>query len=104
VLHWLLYVGLDGSEAVVVTPEPLGFDDGETEPIHEVYPSAWTQTLAVCADAFEQFLYHYWAMNELFFRLAVDKVPQESLPSELRAYADRYPRTASTVDLFEPDG
>lgn len=100
VLHWLLYTHPDGSEGVVATPEPLGFDDGEREAILEVDPAEWTRSLAVCADAFEQFLYHYWAMNELFFRLAVDKVPLHALPTALCAYAERYPRTASSRDLF----
>jgi hypothetical protein len=99
VLHWLLYVGPNGSEAVVTTPEPLGFDDGETEPVHDLDPGAWLGSLAVCADSFEQFLYHYWAMNELFFRLMRAKNP-EALRPDLRAYAERYPRTPSAFDLF----
>jgi hypothetical protein len=101
VVHWLLYLGPDGSEAVVATPEPLGFDDGEGEPVHEVDPGARARSLAVCADSFEQFLYHYWAMNELFFRLAVDKVRLDALPTDLHGYAERYPRTASAHDIFD---
>lgn len=104
VLHWMLFLGPDGSEAVVATPEPLGFEDGEGEPILEVDLAEWGQSLAVCGDSFEQFLYHYWAMNELFFQLAVDNVPTDALSSELRKYAERYPRTASTHDLLGDDG
>ena len=100
VLHWLLYVGTDGSEAVVASPEPLGFDDGATEPVHHLEPDAWVRSLAVCADSFERFIYDYWAMNELFFRLAIDKVPMDALPNELRDYARGYPRTPSVHDLF----
>ena len=36
VLHWLLYRAPDGSECVVVSGEPFGFDDGETDPVREV--------------------------------------------------------------------
>jgi hypothetical protein len=100
VLHWLLFVGADGSERVVTTPRPLGFDTGEGEPIREVDASSSEASLAVCGDSFEQFLYHYWAMNELFFRVAWDKRAIDALPAELRAYADRYPRQASAHDIF----
>jgi hypothetical protein len=103
VLHWLLYLGPDGSEAVVATPAPLGFDDGDDEPVREV-DLASARSIAVCADSFEQFLYHYWAMNELFFNLAMDKVPIARLPTELRSYAVQYPRTASVEDLFASGG
>lgn len=92
VLHWLLYLGADGSEAVVVTPDPLGFDDGESEPIRRVDLSDAQNWLAVCSDTFEEFLYRYWGENELFYRLAVDEVSLEALPAELRAYALAYPR------------
>ncbi len=104
ILHWLLYAGPDGSEAVVVTPEPVGFDDGEAEPVREIRLAEWAGSLAVCADSFEQFLYHYWAMNELFFRLAVDEVRLDALPRELQDYAERYPRTASGHDIFGDGG
>lgn len=103
VLHWLLYVRHDGSDAVLTTWQPLGFDDGEHEPIVELELTAWNRSLAVCADTFEQFIYRYWAMNELFFKLGVDKVGIGALPPVLRTYAQRYPRTASTVDLFAED-
>lgn len=92
VLHWLLYLGPDGSEAVVVSPDPIGFDDGEDEPLRLVSPTDMPDRLAVCSDRFEEFLYRYWAENELFFRLAVDKTSLDALPAELRAYAMAYPR------------
>ena len=103
VLHWLLYVGPTGEEAVVASPEPLGFDDGETEHVLELDPDSWHGSLAVCGDSFEQFLYHFWAMNELFFRLAVDSTSVDGLPDDLRAYARAYPRTPSREDLFADD-
>lgn len=92
VLHWLLYVGSDGSEAVVVSPEPLGFDDAEQEPLRVVRLEDAEGWLAVCSESFEAFLYRSWIENELFFRLAVDRTSLEALPAELRAYAKAYPR------------
>ena len=92
VLHWLLYLGPDGSEAVVVSPNPIGFDEGEGEPLHLVDLNAAQDWLAVCAETFEEFLYRYWIENELFFRLAVDQKSLDALPAELRAYAAAYPR------------
>lgn len=92
VLHWLLYLGPDGSEAVVVTENALGFDEGEGEPIRVVDLTNAANWMSVCSDTFEEFLYRYWIENELFFRLAVDKMSLEALPAELRAYAMAYPR------------
>jgi hypothetical protein len=92
VLHWLLYVGPDGSEAVVVTPNPLGFDEGEGEPIRVVDLADAANWMSVCSSTFEEFLYRYWIENELFFRLAVDETSLAALPAELRAYALAYPR------------
>jgi hypothetical protein len=92
VLHWLLYLGPDGSEAVVVSPEPIGFGDGENLSPRPVDLGAAQAVLAVCSDSFEEFLYRFWIENELFFGLAVDAMPFEALPPDLRAYAERYPR------------
>jgi hypothetical protein len=97
VLHWLLYLGPDGSEAVVVCGNPLGFDDGESEPLRLVNLSDAQDWLAVCSETFEEFLYRLWIENDLFHRLAVDETPLEALPPELRAYAMAYPR-----DLTQP--
>jgi hypothetical protein len=58
------------------------------------------QLLAVCSDSFEEFLYRYWAMNELFFQLAIDGKSLDQLPDELRAYAARYPRKPSALPFF----
>jgi hypothetical protein len=91
VLHWLLYVSSEGAEAVLASPDPLGFDDGENEPVHFVDIATAPHELTVCADSFEEFLYRFWAENELFFRLAVDEVSLDGLPAALRAYALAYP-------------
>jgi hypothetical protein len=82
----------DGSEAVVVSPNPLGFDEGEGEPLRLVNLPEAPDWLAVCSDTFEEFLYRFWIENELVHRLAVDETPLEALPTELRAYAVAYPR------------
>lgn len=91
VLHWLLYLGPDGSEAVVVSPHPLGFDE-VGEPLRLVNLNDAQDWLAVCADTFEEFLYRHWIENELFFRLAVESMSLEGLPVDLRVYAGGYPR------------
>jgi hypothetical protein len=100
VVHWLLYAGADGSEAVLATADPLGFDADEGEPVRMIDAAAPPASLAVCGDSFEEFLYRYWAMNELFFRLAMDRTPIAELPDELRAYAARYPRRTSGAEFF----
>jgi len=100
VVHWLLYAGSDGAEAVLATADPLGFDIDEGEPVRMIDATAPPASLAVCSDSFEEFLFRYWAMNELFFRLAVDGTRLTGLPDELRAYAARYPRRASSAAFF----
>ncbi len=104
VLHWLLWVGHDGSEAVIATPEPVGFDDGYHVALRELSASTPEGALAVCSDSFDEFLYRYWAMNELYFRLAVDRVPIDDLPAELKAYAIGYPQTRAEIELFDGEG
>jgi len=100
VVHWLLYAGADGTEAVLATADPLGFDIDDGDPVRTIDASAPPASLAVCSDSFEEFLYRYWAMNELFFRLAMDDTPLTELPDELRAYVARYPRKASPAAFF----
>jgi len=95
VLHWLLYLGADGSEAVVVSPDPLGFDVGEGDPVRLVTVDDAPDLMVVCSETFEEFLYRFWIENELFFRLAVDKVSADALPTPLREYASGHPRADS---------
>ncbi len=92
VFHWLIYVGSDGLESVIGSPSPLGFDDGQGPPRRLVTPATDRDELDVCSDTFEEFLYRYWAENELFFRLAVDGSSLNDMPAELREYANGYPR------------
>lgn len=84
VLHWLLYAGREGAEAVVATYEPFGFE-GEGETVRAFDPAAvegW-----VCADTFSEFLYRFWIENEIWFALAYEKRP---LTDEQRRYAQHY--------------
>ena len=92
VFHWLLYLGPDGSEAVVGTRMPLGFDEGEGEPIRVVDLADAANWISVCSDTFGEFLYRYWIENELFYQLAVEKTSLEAMPAALREYAMAYPR------------
>lgn len=95
VLHWLLYLGPDGSEAVVVTGDPLGFEDGGSEPVRVLDVDRAAGIMALCAETFEEFLYRFWAENELFFRLTEDRVELQALPDELRTYAEAFPASAA---------
>jgi hypothetical protein len=92
VLHWLMYSGADGSEAVVVSSAPLGFDDGETRPLRQLDRQQAVALVAVCSDSFEEFIYRFWIENELWFRLAKENVSLQSLPDDLLIYASGYPR------------
>jgi hypothetical protein len=84
VLHWLLYAGPEGAEAVVAAYEPFGFED-EDESIRAfdaAADEAW-----MCADTFSEFLYRFWIENEIWFALAYEKRP---LTDEQRRYAEHY--------------
>lgn len=92
VLHWLLYSGPEGSEAVVVTETPLGFelgDDEADETARMFVPDA--SDAAVCADSFSEFLYRFWIENEIWFNLAdPDGEPPRPLTDEQCRYAEHY--------------
>ncbi|MHB1593915.1 MAG: hypothetical protein ACYCO9_07455 [Streptosporangiaceae bacterium] len=68
--HWLAYTG-GGGEAVLTTPDSIGFDLADDWPapppvIHLDDPAAG---LEVCAWSFAEFLYRLWVENEIFFAL-----------------------------------
>jgi hypothetical protein len=89
VLHWLLYVGPEGSEAVLVTESPLGFDDERGgASVHLATPDG-----AVCASSFSEFLYRFWIENEIWFRVVEpdsDEPAEPPLTDEQRSYAEHY--------------
>ena len=67
VLHWLLYADPAGSETVIVTPEPIGFEEyGRSfDPVRS--------DAAHCAASFSEFLYRFWIENEIWFALEEDR-------------------------------
>jgi len=81
--HWLLYIGHDGSEAVVAGYPPYGFAQGADF-------ERGTDEAVVCADSFSEFLYRFWIENEIWFALA-DEGARE-LTSEEKRYAEHYRR------------
>lgn len=87
VLHWLIYVGADGSEAVLVTETPLGFEADEQR-FARFDPAR--DDASVCAESFSEFLYRFWIENEIWFS-ALRKGPERSpLTDEQRRYAEHY--------------
>jgi hypothetical protein len=93
VLHWLLYVGPDGSEAVVATDHPLGFESEGNEELEtlRVFDPA-SGDAAVCTESFSEFLYRFWIENEIWFSLAdLDNEPGVLTPEQQR-YAEHYAR------------
>jgi hypothetical protein len=94
VLHWLLYVGEDGSEAVIATDTPYGFEleapgTFAGEPDVDGEPTA-----IVCAESFNEFLYRFWIENEIWFALA-DPNDKQSLTEEQRRYIEHYRRSGT---------
>jgi len=94
VLHWLLYVGPERSEAVVVSEHPLGFElsDEDKEETMRLFDPARGEA-AVCADSFSEFLYRFWIENEIWFDLADPDEEQRPLTPEQRRYVERYARS-----------
>lgn len=83
VLHWLLYVGADGSEAVVVTESAYGFE-ADSDRFDRWDPA--DGGMSVCAESFSEFLYRFWIENEIWFRAG----DEASLTDEQRRYATHY--------------
>ena len=83
VLHWLLYTGTDGAEAVVVTRRELGFELGEDgdEEVPRVFEAGSGQA-EVCTESLSEFVYRFWIENEIWFR--VNKPTDRELPLLLR--------------------
>lgn len=86
VLHWLISVGAEGSEAVVVTETPLGFEADEQR-FARFDPAS--DHASVCAESFSEFLYRFWIENEIWFR-ALGNAEGTQLTDEQRRYAEHY--------------
>jgi hypothetical protein len=87
ILHWLLYVGDDGSEAVVATETPLGF---EAEEHHFTRFDPADGGATVCAESFSEFLYRFWIDNEIYFRTGASARDEPPLTDEQRRYAEHF--------------
>lgn len=85
VFHWLLYVDDSGPEAVLGSPEPIGFDLAPMEMpgLPDPLPMDGRIELVVCADSFAEFLYRYWVENEIWYA----GKEQLRLPEVLARYA-----------------
>lgn len=84
--HWLLYLGDDGSSAVVGTSFPAGFDLDPDE------AAFWQQEdwgYILVAGSFAEFIWRWWMDNEMFYRLVVEKIDTSA---DERAYVEQYGR------------
>lgn len=87
VLHWLVYIGADESEAVVVTETPLGFEVDQHR-FDRFDPTSDDAT--ICAESFSEFLYRFWIENEIYFRSLRNARDRSPLTEEQRRYAEHY--------------
>jgi len=87
ILHWLLYAGADGSEAVVATEAPLGFEADERR-FARFDPATGDAT--VCAESFSEFLYRFWIDNEIYLRSVRNPPNEPPLTDEQRRYAEHF--------------
>jgi hypothetical protein len=87
--HWSLYAGVRGTEAVIVSEQPLGFRDDDR--VHDRLDLTFGRA-AVCADSFSEFLYRYWIENEIFFRVADEAGVEPPLTQEQQRYAEFFRR------------
>ncbi len=67
--HWLVHLDDAGREAVIGSPEPIGFDLTPMEAPELECPisMAGRIDLVICADSFAEFLYRYWAETEIWY-------------------------------------
>jgi hypothetical protein len=66
-MHWLACLGAAGREAVLICRQPIGYHHAPARsPLPPVIPlDGVTIRLEVCADSFAQFLYRFWAENQI---------------------------------------
>lgn len=84
VMHWLLYVGDDGTNCVLATPFPVGFNLGEDD-LEAWQDEPWEYV--VVADSFAEFMWRWWMDNEVFYAVVVDKSASEAIDDYVRQYA-----------------
>lgn len=84
VMHWSLFLGDAGEEAVVASPFPTGFNlEPEDLDAYAEEPE-WS---VVCADTFAEFAWRWWMDNEIFRQANLDRLP---LSSEQHQYVTQY--------------
>ena len=84
VYHWLLYVGSDGSSAMVGADHPAGFRLSPED------AAAWPAEAGgylLVADSFAEFAWRWWMDNDIFYRVVVE---ESEMTPEDRAYARQY--------------
>jgi hypothetical protein len=102
VLHWLLYVGDAGSEAVVCTAEPIGHErnpraGGERNMLDLRRPDC-----AVVAESFEEFVYRFLIENQLWYALNDSAWQMDGLDGPIKLtdvqqrYVDHYQRLTAS--------
>lgn len=92
VRHWLILLDSSEESLVLSTTLPLGFNlpddwgdlDGEPA-VPDAVPLDGSIDLSVAATSVEEFLYRFWAENEIAFRIAAG----ETLDQDLSHYAQR---------------
>lgn len=84
VFHWLLYLGEDGSSAVVGTSFPAGFD---LDPDDAAFWQQEDWGYVLVADTFAEFIWRWWMDNEIFYRAVVEKT---DVSVKQRAYVEQY--------------
>ncbi len=88
VLHWFLYLNLDGENCVLVSQNPYGiqgFDLPESIDIQ-------TESVWFCAPSFTEFICRFWLENEIWFTLMHK---DRSLTSTENSYLMHYSKLRS---------
>ncbi|MFG1907654.1 hypothetical protein [Kribbella sp. NPDC048928] len=82
--HWLLYLGDDGSSAVVGSGFPAGFS---LEPEEAAGYREEDREYVVVADSFSEFVWRWWMDNDVFYRTEVEHI---ALTPSQQTYVTRY--------------
>jgi hypothetical protein len=92
VFHWFVCAALDGSEAVVVTDRPFGFELSDEDEYGTLRAfDGNSPAAAVCSESFSAFLFRFWIENEIWFKLT-EPGSEAPLTDEQRRYAEHYSR------------
>jgi hypothetical protein len=94
VRHWLLFIGDQGTQTVVTTGFPAGF---ELPPdVLELYADA--AGYEICADTFLEFIWRLWIENEIWFTLTEEKQPLTPAQAD---YVNHYQLETYPVTLLQ---